>query len=222
MFITESAPVTAGHAGFQARKRRESCTTQPSLLLNNSFTAEETRGLCWQRRSAGPSSGSSQVEAWGAPWEDRRKPTTQSPPSVSNAPNPHACDLRARLQGPVEAVTSQLFEYFPRATGACSHGGKPDFLNGVPQPQVEPGPHPFRGTAPQATFRTQKGLSSQPASPPFHSHEAQACDPSLEAWQAQLLASSWQPPKATEWLTLIGGRKKLIFHGYLETSEKTK
>ena len=135
-------------------------TTQPSLLLSTSFTAEENRGLSWKRRSAGPSSRSSQVEAWGAPWEDRRKPTIQSPPSVPNMPNPHMCDLRARLQGPAEAVTSQFFEYFLRATGACSHGGKPDFLNGGPQPQVEPGPHASRGTAPRATSRTQKGLAA--------------------------------------------------------------
>lgn len=30
-------------------------------------------------------------------------------------PNPHMCELRTRLQGPVEAVISQFFDYFPRA-----------------------------------------------------------------------------------------------------------
>ena len=79
----------------------------------------------------------------------------------------------------------------------------------------------FQGDSTTGHVQDTEGVK-QPARPPFHSHEAQARDPSLEAWQAQLPASSWQPPKATEWLTLIGGRKKLIFHGYLETSEKTK
>ena len=80
VFITESVPVTAGHAGFQTRKRRKSCTTEPSLLL--SFTAEENRGLSWKQQSAGPSSGSSQVAASGALWEDREE-THHPKPTIS-------------------------------------------------------------------------------------------------------------------------------------------
>lgn len=84
-FITESAPVTAGRAGFQARKRRKSCTTEPSLLLSSlllSFTAEENRGLSWKQQSVGPSSGSSQVAASGALWEDREE-THHPKPTIS-------------------------------------------------------------------------------------------------------------------------------------------
>lgn len=57
-----------------------------------------------------------------------------------------------------------------------------------------------------------------------HSHEA--CEPwpgsATGPWGRLPVPWLEHPPKATRALTLIGCRKKWIFHGYLETSEKMK